>query len=378
MNILIFGSLSAWDDITGGMEKYITKVSERLARRHKVHVIVNNNDEGSLKSEEVINRVNVHRLSYSGFRLKRMMTYPRDYARLASEVVEENDIEVIHSLASYPMGRVACRLGNRFSIPSVISVRNTVPSYMKTNSIKRRALKETFKRATGIQTVSRYISMQVKLLFGRKAFTVYNGVDARAFSRRRDSRLARKLGLGFPTILCVSHYRPPQKRQDMLIRAGKIIARKHPKMRMVFIGRGYPESLSRLAKKLDLDDNVIFLGEKPQGEIPKYLSVSDVFALPTSFEGLPNVALEALAAGVPVVATDTGSMPEVVKDCVDGRLVPLSFKGFAAGILDLLSSRKRLKEMGRKGAKKVRKEFTWDRTAKGIEAQMLKLVMGKA
>ncbi len=373
MNILILGSLSAWDAVTGGMENYITEVSERLAKRHNVHVIVNNNDKGSLKSEEKINRVSVYRLGYSRIGLKRMLIYPLDYYRIAKKIIEENDIEIIHSLASYPMGYIACRLGKKFNIPSLISIRNTIPSYMNTVFIKRHFLNYTFKNATGLHTASNYLKEQVKFFFRREALTVYNGVDIKPPGSGTKKRIRNKYGLKFPTIICVSHYRPPQKRQDILVRAGKGVIEKYPEMKILFIGRGFSESILSLARGLGLDNNILFLGGKPRNEIPLYLSVSDVFALPTLFEGLPNAVLEALAMGVPVVATKTGSLPEVVENDIDGKLVPLSAEGFAEGILDLLSDRKRLNTMGSSGVRKTRK-FTWENTARGIETEMIRLV----
>lgn len=93
---------------------------------------------------------------------------------------------------------------------------------------------------------------------------------------------------------------------------------------LVVVGDG-PErlNLESLAHRLGVNDRVYFAGQVPRERIPAYLRACDLFVLNSRYEGLPHVVLEALAAGLPVVATAVGGIPEVVRDGVNGRLVPM-------------------------------------------------------
>lgn len=99
-----------------------------------------------------------------------------------------------------------------------------------------------------------------------------------------------------------------------------------------------------------MNENVAIMKGSPHSEIPKYMSAADVFVLPSISEGLPLVILEALATGVPVVASRVGGIPDVVINEYNGLIVePRDVEGFAKAILRILFDdklRKRIKEGG--------------------------------
>lgn len=97
-----------------------------------------------------------------------------------------------------------------------------------------------------------------------------------------------------------------------------------PEVGLVVVGDGPErENLEAMARRLGVKERVYFAGEVPKEHVPAYLRACDLFVLNSRYEGLPHVLLEALAAGLPVVATDVGGTPEVVQDGVNGRLVPV-------------------------------------------------------
>jgi glycosyltransferase involved in cell wall biosynthesis len=80
--------------------------------------------------------------------------------------------------------------------------------------------------------------------------------------------------------------------------------------------------LLHTAQRLELADAVALLGAVPRKEVAELLARSDIFVLPSLFEGLSNACIEAMATGLPVVVTDVGGMSELVRDGVDGFVVP--------------------------------------------------------
>jgi glycosyltransferase involved in cell wall biosynthesis len=80
--------------------------------------------------------------------------------------------------------------------------------------------------------------------------------------------------------------------------------------------------LQRLSKELGVLEKVTFTGFVPHSKVPEFLRKASVFVLPSRFEGLPNALLQAMAAALPCVATSVGGVPDVIKDGVNGILVP--------------------------------------------------------
>lgn len=126
----------------------------------------------------------------------------------------------------------------------------------------------------------------------------------------------------------------PSKGIDDFIKAAAIVAPKHPEARFVIVGATfestdgviaeattYRRELERLTQSLGVASRVIFTGHRD--DTPALLAEAVVSVLPSLSEGLSNTLLESMAAGVPTVATDVGGNPELVRDGVNGRLVPV-------------------------------------------------------
>jgi len=141
-----------------------------------------------------------------------------------------------------------------------------------------------------------------------------------------------------------------------------------PGLAVRLVGEG-PEraALEAQAHELGVDDRVEFVGYRPQDEIRRYLRETDVFVLPSFAEGVPVVLMEAMAAAVPVVATDIAGVPELVEHGASGLLVaPGDADALAAAIAQLLSDPDRARDMGRHGAKYVRREFDIETSARQL------------
>lgn len=153
---------------------------------------------------------------------------------------------------------------------------------------------------------------------------VRSGIDLTEFERPRASRdeVRRRLGLGpdhlvVGTVACLK----PQKAPLDFVRAAAAAHARDPRLRFLVAGDGeLREAMERLVAERGLSGIMQFLGWRQ--DVPELLQAMDVFLLTSLFEGLPRSVLQAMAAGVPVVATAVDGTPEVVRDGATGLLVP--------------------------------------------------------
>jgi glycosyltransferase involved in cell wall biosynthesis len=161
----------------------------------------------------------------------------------------------------------------------------------------------------------------------------------------------------------------PEKGFARLVEAAALLLRSEPDIGVVIFGDGpLRGDLTRQIADLGLQDHVVLAGF--HGNIEDFLPHADLVALPSYTEGLPVIALEALAARVPVVATSVGGVPEVVEDGISGFLVP---PGDAAALAlrfaEVLSDENMRVAMGRRGRLRVEEQFTFP--AQSVQYQRL-------
>jgi sugar transferase (PEP-CTERM/EpsH1 system associated) len=158
---------------------------------------------------------------------------------------------------------------------------------------------------------------------GQKVVMIHNGVDVGRFGRR--DRAEARLHTGLPVegeIVGTVGRLDPVKDQVALIRAFAALAAGHPQALLVIVGDGPCRSeLERVTTELGLQSRVRLLGMS--ADVPAVMEALDLFVLPSIAEGMSNTILEAMASGLPVVATRVGGNPEMVEDGVTGALVPV-------------------------------------------------------
>lgn len=134
-----------------------------------------------------------------------------------------------------------------------------------------------------------------------------------------------------------------------LLKAFSTINEKYPEARLNLIGKGpSKDELVELSKRLDISDQTEFTGEIEHSELPKHYQRGDIFILPSLSEGLSNVLMEAMASGLPIVATDVGGNPELVKDGKGGYLVePENPSALAEAVISLIEEKDMRDKMGR-------------------------------
>jgi glycosyltransferase involved in cell wall biosynthesis len=200
----------------------------------------------------------------------------------------------------------------------------------------------------------------------RTVHVVPNGVAAAASSaeRFRDPALESRLR-GRVVVTYAGVFRA-RKRVGNVIMAFADVARRFPDAALLVVGggRGYEEGLRALARDLGLEERVIFAGPASAARMPYYLALTDVFCLLSSYEGMPMAVLEAMEAGIPVVATDAYGQRELLTNGA-GMLVPLDDVPAAAAAIGTLVGDAALRaRIGTAARERVQAEYSWDRVAR--------------
>lgn len=256
-------------------------------------------------------------------------------------------------------------------LPLIVTLHNLVPADL---SVKARlALRATLGRARRILCVSEAVAAsarQARLgLPLERLVVVRNGIDTACFAAAADSLLYRfpvraslSLPPDAPVALCVARLSPEKGVGTFLEACALLIAAKpqggSDDARFVVAGDGpLRATLLRQRTLLGLEDHVSLLGAR--SDVPELLSASDVFCQPSYEEGLGLAVIEAMAAGLPVVATRVGGLPEVVRENETGLLVPPRDPPALARALEaLLFDPVRARAFGEAGRARAQAHFT--------------------
>lgn len=229
------------------------------------------------------------------------------------------DFDLIDAHYFYPDGVAAARLGAVIGKPVVISARGTDVTWIPRYRRARRQIRRAAKSAAALVTVSQALKDSLVALGvdPGKVTVLRNGVDLERFGPRDRAPLRASLGLDGPVWLTVSHL-VELKGVDIAIEALTRV----PDVTLLIAGNGPQErTLRRLVDRLGLHERVRFLGAIPNAELCDYYNVADAMVLASSREGMPNVVLESLACGTPVLATHVGGTPELITAPEAGELM---------------------------------------------------------
>lgn len=216
--------------------------------------------------------------------------------------------------------------------------------------------------------------MRYEKISKRKIVTIPNGIDGSRFDLSIDRAAKRReLGIGAEGhIIGLAVRLSDQKGITFLLRAMPSVLAKHPDTTLLIAGNGdLRADLEREAKDLGVASQVKFCG--PRKDIPELLKLLDLYVLPSKWEGLPMVILEAMAAGCPVVATNVGGNATAVVDGVTGALVPPQDpSALAQAIVRLLDSPDLLKSYAANGRARFYERFSADIMARQYEQLYLR------
>lgn len=220
------------------------------------------------------------------------------------------DLALIDSHFLYPDGVAACLLGRLLGIPVLMTARGSDVNLYPQYAVPRALIRWAVKRAARVITVSDALRDALLALGADpgKVLTLRNGVDLQRFHPMDRTAARSRLGLSGLTLLSVGNLLE-LKGHHLLIEALPLL----PGVTALIAGEGpMRASLERLARERGVAGRVRLLGNMPQDELIDCYNAADILVLASSREGMPNVVLESLACGLPVIATAVGGIPELL------------------------------------------------------------------
>lgn len=216
----------------------------------------------------------------------------------------------------YPDAVGTARLARKLGLPYVVKVHGSDLNVQADYRLRRPQIASALRGARAVIAVSDALAGKARELGvdERRIHLLYNGVDGERFrpGDRATARQALGLPLDAPLVLYVGNLKESKGCLDLLEAFPAVLAR-HPRARLAFVGSGAAATaLSRRAQQLGIADNVDLAGAHPHEQLPTWMQAADLLSLPSHNEGVPNVVLEAMACGLPVVATRVGGIPEVL------------------------------------------------------------------
>lgn len=204
----------------------------------------------------------------------------------------------------------------------------------------------------------------------RKVMTILNGIDEGKYHSDVNVTLKkRSIGLAEDDLVIGIVARlAPEKDHNTLLEAFKIVLQKtNKKVKLVVVGDGnLRKELEEKARHISISENTIFLGERH--DVPELLATFDLFVLSSLTEGISLTLLEAMAAGLPIVATNVGGNPEIVLNNQTGIIVPSRDPiSMANGIVKVIGNINKAKQMGEMGKDRMAKVFSVKTMAKKYE-----------
>lgn len=263
---------------------------------------------------------------------------------LAGEAV--GDCDVILATFAYPLGPAAKQLADEMGVPYVVKARGSDLHQLPASGSRRRRTATALREAAGVVPVSSNLARIAEDLGARpeRIHVLLNGVDFERFPMlpRREARDKLGVETDGPVVLFVGNL-VPVKGVDALLDA--MATGGSERFRLAVAGDGELKGkLQRRASRAGLDGRVRFLGRISREDVALWMNAADVVALPSRDEGCPNVVLESLSCGTPVVASAVGAVPDLLDGCCGMTVAP----GDAGGLGDALGAAL---------------ERTWDRSA---------------
>lgn len=354
----------------GGVASHMHHLAIKLKERgHEVAIVTNNRTTGK---EEDLEKQGIELIKIPGI-VSPLLEVNVTYGLKSSEELNEflKDFDIIHSHHAFtPLALKAVKAGRAMRRATLLTTHSISFAY---ESKLWEALGFTISLFTDylkyphrIIAVSRAAKAFIEHFTDVPISIVPNGVDDKRFSPTKEKdKIKAKFGIKGNVVLYVSRmsYR---KGPHVLLNAFSKIE----DATLVIVGSGEMlPFLKAQAKFLGIEDRVVFMGYVPDDLLPEIFKMADIFVLPSvSSEAFGIVVLEAMASGVPVIATDVGGIPEVLKENEAGLLIPPGNElELRKAIQKLLNNEELRKWYGINGRKAVEEKYSWDKVVVEIE-----------
>jgi glycosyltransferase involved in cell wall biosynthesis len=256
-----------------------------------------------------------------------------------AELNETMNLDLVDAHFGYPDGVGCLSLARELDVPMCVTLRG-VEAEQLTQRLIGAQLRRMLREVDRCICVSHFLA-QLAIRHGAdesRVEVIHNAIDSGTFFPGDILEHRHKLDLPTdrPIITSVGHL-IERKRHDVLVRAASLLRERFPDVLLVILGshsdERYTAKLKALIAELNLTHHVRLLGTKPQPEVADFLRSSNAFAMLSSREGCCNAVLEALACGIPVVATDAGDNQMFIRDGINGYIVPVDDPATTANAL---------------------------------------------
>lgn len=360
----------------GGAEFAIKEVADRIGDQFDFDLIGYRFDS-SWPREEKIGNVNIYRVGrgkdpkeYYGRPVAKAL-YVMQAARLAGKLHRRRSYTLAWGMMAAYGGMAALFfkwLNPR--VPFLLTLQEGDPEghILKRVGLYYPLWKKIFRRADFIQAISRYLAD-----FGRRHGAkcaieiVPNGVDISIFTREYPAdelnkiRAELKIAPGDKVVITTSRL-VSKNSVDVLIKSIAEVKKSLPSVRCLILGIGKDEEmLKNLTRELQVEQEVIFLGNVLHKDMAKYLKISDIFVRASRSEGLGNSFIEAMAAGLPIIGTNVGGIPDFLRDRETGLFAKVEDeKDLAEKITLLLRDNDLRQKLIRQGKETAVRDYSWD------------------
>ena len=321
----------------GGSGAVAAELGKQLARRgHSVHFV---SYRLPFRLDEFQENVRYHEIDLTTYSLFEYPPHDLALAAKMAEVARENKLDLFHVHYAIPHAITGLLAQQMLANPPklVTTLHGTDITLVGQDRTFFEITKFGIERSDGVTAVSEFLKKMTvdEFQIAKPIQVIPNFVDLSSFCRTRGYRDRSTFAApGQKILLHVSNFRPVKRPLDV-VRIHERVIREVPAV-LLMVGEG-PEraSAQALARRLGLSDHVRFLGR--QDRIEELTGIADVFLLPSELESFGLSALEAMACGVPVVGSDAGGLPEVVKHTETGFLVPVGdIEAMAARTIEIL------------------------------------------
>lgn len=371
--------ITTFYDTAGSSQRTLLEVNYQISIGYTVHLIVGKDASNDLIKECISKGIKV-------FQIDSLLKYINVKAEIKAlltivKILKEQKYDLVHTHLAKGgiLGRVAAK------ITGINVIIHTVhgPSFPGSKKWFQRFLFLYLEKIVGRFTdamifVGKEIKddyVQKKVITPDRAYVIYTGRDfsrydeAITMSSRNREIFQKENGVSVSDIVIGYVARlVPSKGHLLAIQACKALINNYPNLKMLFIGEAnlpseqhYQEMLQNKIKELALEDTILFLGH--QHEIAKFYAIMDVFILSSHYEGLPNVVVEAVLMGLPIVAFDCGGVNEVLDMCPNsGYVVQFGdLQAFISKLKDVINEISFYRNHGRKCTDTIKRIWNIDK-----------------
>ena len=358
---------------SGGVEKHMYELSRELVRQGVDVTIVTARLRGTPEYEE-IDGVKVHRIPCFEFRVPGFYPPPLimapGFVRRLKRLDEQYHFDIIHLqnrfFVDFDMAALYCKWKKK---PFMMTIHNarpvgiSLPVTVGGLAYDWLVGRWPFAMADRIIAVSEWVRGDIAKyhIDAGKIIPVHNGINVDEFRPSEAKNVRTQYGIGDRPMLLFVGRMITQKGIPYLIEAMPLVLKEHPEAKLFLVGRGsLLEGLKSKVASMRLEKSVIFSGYMSEEMLKEAYGTCDLFVLPSVWEVLPIAVLEAMSSGKPVVCTDAGGDREMVRDGVNGYVVPMrNPKALAEKINMVLADAEMRSRMGAASRKIAEEEFHW-------------------